>query len=147
MVRVRASAIAQPTPRRCSTWTGAAALAQHTHHIEADLRRVHAVVADPAHGQRRSGPAGRGHRLQRVTEPEPRAGLDLADHERIPVAGHQVDLAQLTSASCGEHHHAVADQVPFGHPLAVASERVLGPHVTTSIATVEAAVITRKAAG
>ena len=80
--------------RRWVTSAGPRRAHEHADDVEPQLRGVLVVRGQPALGQH-AQPAllGRGHRLDRMAVADPAAGLDLAEDERVAVAGDDVELA------------------------------------------------------
>lgn len=58
------------------------------------------------------------HRLLWQTEAQAATGLDLDDHQRLPVLSDQVDLTQAATPVDGEHAHPRPLQVLAGRRLA-----------------------------
>src|SRR5581483_1758691 len=66
--------------------------------------------------------------LGRCAERERRAGLDLDEHQLVPVAGDDVELARAAAPVAVEHHQPSRLEMSGGEPLAVPADRVLDPH-------------------
>src|SRR5690606_28934178 len=102
----------------------------HAHQVDADAAgRCSAVVAQPASGQvpQTLGLDGR-HRLHRVLEGTGPAGLHLADHQDVPVPGHDVDLAGPAAAPVAlQDRHPGLGQPSRGQRLAVPAQRAARP--------------------
>ncbi len=75
---------------------------------------------------------GVGDRLVRRAAAAAAAGLDLADHQHLALAQHQVDLAVVAAPVAVEHDHPLLDEVARGHLLAVGAQRLLGVGRTSS---------------
>src|SRR4051794_41917221 len=73
--------------------------------------------------------------FRRDAEAHRRPGLDLADDDRAALARDDVDLTLLAAPVAREDLQPGVAQVGDGDVLAVAPDRVLRPHLTTSAAT------------
>src|SRR5437764_12748523 len=73
--------------------------------------------------------------FRRNTEPHGGPGLHLPDDDRAALAGDDVDLTFLTAPVAREDLQPGVAQMGDGDVLAIAPDRVLGPHLTTSAAT------------
>src|SRR6266567_7150257 len=92
----------------------AGAVVHQADHVDADLIEPDAVGIQPLHGQpSQPGPLGPADGLERAAVPYPGPGLDLDDHQRVPVHGHDVDLADGASPVAVEDPQAAGLQV-FG---------------------------------
>ena len=111
------------TATRCSTLRRAGPGPQHADHVHPHVDHVahlSGVLGQPARRQppqpRRLAP---GHRLDRVTEALPPAGLDLAHHEAVAVQGDDVHLTLGAPPVALQHLQPGVGQVARGQPLAV----------------------------
>jgi hypothetical protein len=96
---------------------------QHADDVEAQFRRVLVVGGQPPLGQ---GPEpallDRPHRLHGVTEADRPAGLHLAEDERVPLTGDDVELAVPAAPVPVEDPQALVGEVGGGDALAVGAE-------------------------
>ena len=80
----------------------------------------------------------RGHRLDGMAEADAAAGLDLAKHERVALAGHDIELALAAAPVAVEDAQARVGQIGGGDALAVDAKVRGGGHATTLAGTAAA---------
>ena len=103
------------------TWS--VGLDQHADDVEAQFGRVLVVRGEPALGQDpESALLDVADRFNGVAKADRAAGLDLAEDERVAVAGDDVELAVAAAPVPVEDAQAAVGQVGGGDALTVGAE-------------------------
>ena len=129
----------QASPSTWSTMRGAASGSEHGDQVDADVIGPDGVLLGPPPRQPvQPLQPGVVDRLVRRAAGVTAPGLDLAGHQHVAVAQHQVELALGAAPVAVEQHHPALEQVPRGHRLAVRTQRLSAGrgrrHVVTSCA-------------
>src|SRR6266576_723939 len=122
---------AAPLPHSPDVLDGepAGAVVYQADHVDADLVEPDAVGFEPLHREpAKPGPLGPAYGFERGAVPRAGPGLDLGDHQRLPVDGHDVDLAGGTAPVAVQDSQSARLQV-FGRGLLTGlAQHVLGVH-------------------